>query len=106
MEDDWDSVAGSDASDVVCASDSAHDRGCLILVVDAFSAEVCGASLAHLKYNGGLLVAGGFERCNDLEAVQRNEEGGEAWKLTVLLEVTLMAGIAKLCFWQYLTVPY
>ena len=69
VEDDWNSVAGSDASDVVRTSDSAHDRGCLVLVVDTFSAEVCCASLAHLKYNGGLIVSRGFECCNDLEAV-------------------------------------
>lgn len=29
------------------------------------SCEVCGTSLAHLKNDGGFLIPGSLERCND-----------------------------------------
>ena len=48
VEDDGDVVSRSDAPDVVCASDSTHNRGLLGLIVDALAAKVGGATLGHL----------------------------------------------------------
>lgn len=65
MKNDWDFVDSGNASDIVCSSDSSHDRSILVLVLNALPAEVRSAALGHLKDDWGLRSLGCLKRRND-----------------------------------------
>lgn len=65
VEDDGDTVAGSDATDVVGGGDTASDGGVLAVVGDTLTGEVSGTTVGDLEDDGGFGVTGSLEGRDD-----------------------------------------
>jgi hypothetical protein len=61
VENDGDTVEGSDGSNEVSGSDGSSDGSALVLVVDTLSGEESGSSLRALEDDGGVDGSGSLE---------------------------------------------
>jgi hypothetical protein len=65
VQDDGDTVGGSDRADVVGSRNGTSNRSSLVSVAHTLAGEVSGTTLGHLDDDGGLGITSSLQRSND-----------------------------------------